>query len=216
MKTFYAALFSLLWLSLSPHGRAASHVDMSVLGLITPTACTPLLSSGGLIDYGKISRQDLNIDKNTRLPVKHLQVSIDCTGHSLYALRMHDNREGSAMVNSEIYYGLGLDPSGNRIGLYSMTFDPTQTLIDIATQAYGTESTTAGVAWRTSNLNSINIGANSYLGFTDKQGSTAGPAAIRELISRVNIEAVINATQNLDLTTDVALDGFATLEVIYL
>jgi len=129
---------------------------------------------------------------------------------------MHDNRDGSAMVNSEIYYGLGLDSSGNRIGLYAMTFDPRQTLVDSTTQVYGTESTTGGVAWRTANLNPINIGANSYLGFTDIAGSTAGPSAIQELISTVKVEAVINATQNLDLSSDTRLDGLATLEVVYL
>ncbi|QJI30870.1 DUF1120 domain-containing protein [Pseudomonas sp. ADAK18] len=207
---------SILLLAGAQHAQAASTVDLSVKGLITPTACTPLLSSGGLIDYGKISQQDLNQDKGTRLPVKHLQVSVACNAPSRFALRMRDNRDGSAMVNSEIYYGLGLDTSGNRIGLYSMTFDPRQTVVDSTALIYGTESTTGGLAWRTANLNPIDIGANSYLGFTDTEGSTVGPSAIQELISTVKVEAVINAKQNLDLSTDTLLDGSATMEVVYL
>ncbi|MBT2372116.1 DUF1120 domain-containing protein [Pseudomonas fluorescens] len=209
-------ILSILLLAGAQHAHAASTVDLSVKGLITPTACTPLLSSGGLIDYGKISQQDLNQDKGTRLPVKHLQVSVACNAPSRFALRMRDNRDGSAMVNSEIYYGLGLDNSGNRIGLYSMTFDPRQTVVDSTALIYGTESTTGGLAWRTANLNPIDIGANSYLGFTDAEGSTAGPSAIRELISTVKVETVINAKQNLDLSTDTLLDGSATMEVVYL
>ncbi|HAA41437.1 uncharacterized protein DUF1120 [Pseudomonas poae] len=216
MKTPGITLLSLLLLGSALPAQAASRVDLAVKGRITPTACTPQLSNGALIDYGKISHQDLNTDKNTRLPVKLLQVSIACNASNRFALRMHDNRDGSAMVNSEIYYGLGLDSSGNRIGLYAMTFDPRQTLVDSTTQVYGTESTTGGVAWRTANLNPINIGANSYLGFTDIAGSTAGPSAIQELISTVKVEAVINATQNLDLSSDTRLDGLATLEVVYL
>lgn len=204
----------LLWAALP--ATAASTVDLSVTGRITPTACTPLLSSGGLIDYGKISQQDLNLERGTRLPIKQLQVSIGCNAPSRFALRMRDNRDGTATVNSEIYYGLGLDHSGNRIGLYSMSFDPRHTLVDSAATVFGTESTTGGLAWRTANLNPIDIGANSYLGFTDIQGSTAGPSAIQELVSTVKVEAVINARQNLDLSRDTPLDGSATLEVLYL
>jgi hypothetical protein len=215
MKPYDIAFFSLLLLGATPVAQAASAVDVTVKGRITPMACTPLLSNGALIDYGKISHQDLNQDKSTRLPVKLLQVSIDCNAPNRFALRMRDNREGSATVNSEIYYGLGFDNSGNRIGLYSMTFDPRQTQVDSTTQVYGTESTTGGLAWRTANLNPINIGANSYLGFTDTPGSTAGPSAIRELISTVKVETVINAAQNLDLSSDTQLDGLATLEVVY-
>ena len=204
----------LLWAALP--ATAASTVDLSVTGRITPTACTPLLSSGGLIDYGKISQQDLNLERGTRLPIKQLQVSIGCNAPSRFALRMRDNRDGTATVNSEIYYGLGLDHSGNRIGLYSMSFDPRHTLVDSTATVFGTESTTGGLAWRTANLNPIDIGANSYLGFTDIQGSTAGPSAIQELVSTVKVEAVINARQNLDLSRDTPLDGSATLEVVYL
>lgn len=65
-------------------------------------------------------------------------------------------------------------------------------------------------------MNPIDIGANSYLGFTDIEGSTSGPSAIQELISTVKVDAVINARQNLDLSQDVRLDGSATLEVVYL
>jgi hypothetical protein len=207
---------SILLLTGVQHSLAASTVDLSVKGVVIPTACTPQLSSGGLIDYGKISQQDLNVDKGTRLPVKYLQVSVGCNGPSRFALRMRDNRDGSAMVNSEIYYGLGLDNSGNRIGLYSLTFDPRQTVVDSSAMIYGTESTTDGLAWRTANLNPIDIGANSYLGFTDTEGSTTGPSQIQELISTVKVEAVINAKQNLDLSTDILLDGSATMEVVYL
>lgn len=215
MNTYYLSFSALLLCSAQP-ALAASSVDLNVKGRITPTACTPLLSSGGVIDYGKLSQQDLNVDKGTRLPVKQLQVSIGCNAPSRFALRMRDNRDGTATVNSEIYYGLGLDKSGNRIGLYSLSFDPRQTQVDTTAPVYGTESTTGGIAWRTADLNTIDIGANSYLGFTDTAGSTTGPSAIRELISTVKVETVINATKNLDLSSDTLLDGSATLEVVYL
>lgn len=195
---------------------AASITDLTVRGLITPTACTPGLSSSGLVDYGKISQQDLKPDRGTRLPIKQLLVTVNCEGLSRFALRMRDNRDGTANVNSEIYYGLGLDGSGNRIGVYSLSFDPKLTDVDALPVVYGTESTTGGLGWRTANTNPIDIGARSYLGFTDTEGSTAGPTAIRNLSSTVNIQTVISAKQNLDLSRDVLIDSSATMEVIYL
>ncbi len=214
MKT--RILSSLLSLACAPSVLAASTVDLSVHGLIVPAACMPQLSSGGLIDYGKVAQQDLNLETSTRLPLKTLHVGIACNGPVRYALRMRDNRDGSAMVNSEIYYGLGFDSSGNRLGVYSMTFDPRQTQASNTAQVYGTESTTGGLAWRTSNLNPIDIGSRSYLGFTDVEGSVSGPTAIGTLGGNVTVQTVINARQNLDLSVETALDGSATLEVVYL
>ncbi|KRP64249.1 DUF1120 domain-containing protein [Pseudomonas orientalis] len=214
MKT--CVLSSLFLIATAESAWAASTVDLSVQGLITPAACQPQLSGGGLIDYGKIARQDLNLDTATRLPAKTLHIGIACNGPTRYALRMRDNRDGSAMVNSEIYYGLGFDNSGNRLGVYSMTFDPRQTQAGNTPQLYGTESTTGGLAWRTSNLNPIDIGSRSYLGFTAVEGSVSGPTAIGVLGGIVTVQTVINARQNLDLSVDTPLDGSATLEVVYL
>ncbi|QJI15646.1 DUF1120 domain-containing protein [Pseudomonas sp. ADAK22] len=200
----------------NPLSLAGSSVELSVDGLITPMACTPTLSAAGLVDFGKISQQDLNLTTGTRLPLKSLNLTVTCNGAARYALRMRDNRDGTAHVNSEIYYGLGLDGSGNKVGVYSVKFDPKQTVADAVPYLYGTESTTGGVAWRTSNRNPIDIGANSLLGFTDLEGSTAGPSGIQTLNSTLTLEAVINAKQNLDLNSDIRMDGSATLEVTYL
>lgn len=210
-------LISCIALALSAGAaQAASTVDLTVKGLITPMACTPVLSGGGLVDFGKISRNDLNLTNGTRLPLKSLTLTVNCNAAGRYALRMRDNRDGTAHVNSEIFYGLGLDSSGNKIGVYSVSFDPKQTVVDDLAVVYGTESTTGGLAWRTSNLNPIDIGSRSLLGFTDVLGSNAGPSAIQTLTSTLTLEATINARQNLDLSVETPMDGSATLEVVYL
>ncbi|HCT06706.1 MAG TPA: hypothetical protein DIW86_15195 [Pseudomonas sp.] len=196
--------------------HAASTVDLAVTGLITPMACKPLLSGGGLVDFGKISRNDLNLTNGTRLPHKYLTLTVNCNAPGRFALRMRDNRDGTAHVNSEIFYGLGLDTSGNKIGVYSVSFDPRQTVVDDLAVVYGTESTTGGLAWRMANLNPIDVGSRSLLGFTDVVGSTAGPSAIQTLTSTLKLEATINARQNLDLSVETPMDGSATLEVVYL
>jgi len=216
MNPLLIPLATLSLMGLGAPALAASATDLAVQGLLTPSACTPLLSSAGLIDYGKISQRDLNSDTGTRLPIQNLNVNISCNGPIRFALRMHDNRDGSANVNSEIYYGLGLDKSGNKIGLYYLSFDPAQTMTDSLAKVYGTESTTGGVAWRSANSNPIDIRARSYLGFTDTVGSTSGPAAIQNLISIVKVQTVIAAKRNLDLSSEVYMDGSSTLEVLYL
>jgi hypothetical protein len=194
----------------------AAPAPLTVNGTITPVACTPTFSNNGLVDYGIISRQDLSIDKRTQLRDESLDLNISCTAPARFALIMRDNREGSAIVNSEIYYGLQFDRSGNRIGLYSLHFDPANTVVDALHQVYRTDSTTNGRAWSSSRSSPIPIAAQSYLGFTDVAGSTAGPVAIQNLSSRVTIVTVIVPTSTLDLSDDATLDGSATLEVLYL
>jgi hypothetical protein len=216
MKLIPTALTAALLTSMATCALAASTANLTLNGTITPAACTPTFSSNGLVDYGKISRQDLSIDNRTRLRNESLDLNINCNMPARFALIMRDNRDGSAIVNSEIYYGLELDRSGNRIGMYSLQFDPASTVVDAWPQVYRTDSTTGGRAWSTSRSSAIPVGAQSYLGFTNVAGSTAGPAAIQSLSSRVTLVTYIAPTSTLDLTDDATLDGSATLEVVYL
>jgi len=181
-----------------------------------PAACELTLSNGGLVDFGTLSKNDLNTDKSTRLPPKSLTLRVGCEAPAAFALIMHDNRSGSATVNSDIYYGLGTDSRHNKIGLYSLTIDPADASADYVARLYRTDSTTSGMAWSTASSNPIPIGQNSYLGFTDSAGSNAGPALIRNLNTAVTVDAVIAPTNSLDLSTAIDLDGAGTIEIIYL
>lgn len=183
-----------------------------------PAACEPTLSNGGLVDFGTLSKSDLNPDKGTRLPPKSLTLTlrIGCDAPAAFALVMHDNRAGSATVNSEIYYGLGTDSRHNKIGLYSLNIDPAYASADNFSRLYRTDSTTNGVAWSTASSSPIPMGQRSYLGFTDTAGSTAGPVLIQNLSTSVTVEAVIAATDSLDLSSAIDLDGAGTIEIIYL
>jgi hypothetical protein len=216
MKIIAHALTMAFIVTTSPHTFDASTTDLSVKGTITPRACTPSLSNSGLVDFGKIPRQNLSVDRRTRLRDQTLDLGIQCNAPTRFALLMRDNRDGSAIINSEIYYGLSLDRSGNKIGLYSLHFEPSSTVVDDLSHVFRTDSTTGGVAWSSSSSRSIAIGARSYLGFTDVAGSNVGPIAIQNLTSRVTVETVISPTAELDLSAEVQLDGSATLEVVYL
>ncbi|WP_338582845.1 DUF1120 domain-containing protein [Pseudomonas sp. MAG733B] len=190
--------------------------ETSLRASFAPGACEPALSNAGQVNFGTLSRSDLNADKSTQLPPKTLMLKVGCDAPTHYALVMHDNRAGSATVNSEIYYGLSIDNRHNKIGLYSLNVDPADVTGDTFPRLYRTDSTTAGAAWSPANSNPIPIGQKSYLGFTDVAGSTAGPIAIQNLTTTVTVNAVIAPTTNLDLSTAVQLDGSGTIEVFYL
>jgi hypothetical protein len=189
--------------------------EITLRASFAPVACNLDLSNGGQVDFGRLSINDLNPDQNTRLPPKDLTLRIGCDAPTQFALVMHDNRPSTATVNSGIYYGLGLDRRGNKIGLYSLTVDPANASVDSFTRMYRTDSTTRGVAWSTASSNPIAIAQQSYLGFTDSAASTAGPATIQNLATTVTVDAVIAPTASLDLSTDVQLDGSGTIEMFY-
>jgi hypothetical protein len=146
MKNHFAALSLTGLIGLAPHALAASADKLTVKGLITPLACTPRLSNSGLVEFGKIPRRDLNVDKRTRLRDQALDFSIQCSAPGRFALRMRDDREGSAITDSQIYYGLNYDGSGNKIGLYKLNFNPENTVVDDLSQVFSTDSTTGGAA----------------------------------------------------------------------
>jgi hypothetical protein len=189
--------------------------EITLRASFAPAACNVELSNGGQVDFGRLSKNDFNPDKSTRLPPRDLTLRVGCDAPTQFALVMHDNRSGSATVNSEIYYGLGLDHRSNKIGVYSLNVDPANASADSFARVYRTDSTTQGAAWSTSSSNPIPIAQESYLGFTDSAASTAGPASIQNLTTAVTVDAVIAPTASLDLSTAVHLDGSGTIEILY-
>ncbi|VVQ01853.1 hypothetical protein PS918_04242 [Pseudomonas fluorescens] len=196
---------------------ASGHTKEAVLrARFAPAACKPVLSNGGVVNFGTLTKNGLNPDKGTPLPSRSLVLSISCDAPASFALVMHDNRAGTATINSETYYGLGSDARNNKIGLYSLSIDPTEARADSFTRLYRTDSSTAGAAWSTANSNPIAIAQKSYLGFTDTAGSHGGPVLIQNLTTTVTINAVIAPTQRLDLSSAIHLDGAGTIEIHYL
>lgn len=195
---------------------SGSTAELAIHWQIIPAACTPSLSQGGVVDYGRITSQSLNSDRRTRLPTRQLNLSINCDSPARYALRMHDNRDGSSLVNSLIFYGLGRDGAENRIGLYEVQFDPQSITADQLAAVYLTQSTAGGIGWSDSGSEPRSIADTTVLGFSDEAMTAKGPVAIRNLNATVNILPVIAPTNELDNRQDIQLDGSGTLEIIYL
>jgi len=197
--------------------QSGRYRELTLRAHFAPAACTPQLSNGGLVDYGTLLAKDLSATHENPLPTRPLQFSVGCDAPARFALRMHDNRDGSATGGTdETAYGLDRDNSQNKIGRFYVNIDPADFVADAYGTLYRTDSTSNGAAWSSASARQIPIADNSYMGFTDKAGSTQGPVAIQHLTGILRIKAYLAPLQSLDLRQVVQINGSGTLEIIYL
>jgi len=207
MKPFFATLAPCLMLLGSATSFAASTVDLTVTGLIVPSACTPSLSDGGHIDHGKISAKDLNPDRFTQVGSHDMTLTVTCDGTTVIAIHAIDNRAGSSSIPAEAF-GLGFandnQPLGHYfLGAYDAVADgaPMQTIIS----ADGGDTWTETGRWY----------PGRYVSAASPD-TPLQPAPLKELTAKLAMTTWIEPTDSLDLSDDIPIDGSATLEVKYL
>jgi type 1 fimbria pilin len=207
-----AALMSLL-----PNAMAASSAQITVTGTIVPGACTPTLGVSHF-DHGKISIGDLRRDAPTDLFDRRLNttLNINCTSATAYGIRGVDNRAASVANNVGFSsYGLGLTPTGEKIGQHLLLIDTRDSRID-GKPTYITTSA-AGSTWDNARVAVTGILNNGgLLGLHDTQGPVTRPVAVKDAALSLSSVLVINPANSLTLTSDVPLDGAATIELVYL
>jgi type 1 fimbria pilin len=203
-------------------GALAASVEVKVIGTIIPNACTPTLAGGGTIDYGTHSSTDLSTNDFTLLPEKNVAFTIVCNAPTKVALKAIDNRAGTRVpgavkkirpaLNEIGAFGLG-NASGKNIGVYAMTLAVNDFTADGA-QVESTFSKDSGTTWLNSSSGGI---ANDGSVLMSWSATTAGaPIAFKTLSGTLNVQAALNKGSELDLSSDVSLDGSATLELVYL
>lgn len=219
MKAMKTLIASAVLCSLMPSAFAASTVDMTVGGSIVPAACTPSLSNRR-VTFGKVSSTDLAADAHTDLVSQSVTLNIRCTSPTLYGLRTIDNKPGTghAKPGTDFPMGLGLTPTDEKIGAYHLEIEPEGSQIDGAQPFFGYRMGLGG--W--SNFGSISAPVPSLGSFPDLVGmqKAAGnpntPVAIENASLKMSVHGYIAPAAGLTLTDEVALDGAATLEVVYL
>src|SRR3546814_16778843 len=95
LKLSFAAAFCVSAFATAAH---AESIDVRVIGTITPPSCTPTLTGGGIVDYGKILSSKLSMTAYNRLSTKDVPFSIVCTGPARIAVRATDNRSSSQIA----------------------------------------------------------------------------------------------------------------------
>ncbi|QOQ73513.1 DUF1120 domain-containing protein [Pseudomonas poae] len=191
---------------------AASSTDLAVTGLITPSACVPTLSQGGVADYGKIAARDLQISQPTPLPATTLQLNVNCSAATLFALNGVDNRPGSSIDVDSSSYGLGFINGTEKVGSFLVVLNNYLADSQPVTKLVSRNN---GASWIENSEDAIWI-PGWFTAFGSNSGGDWAPVAITTLTSDVRINPIIAASETLTLTEEQPIDGSATLEVRYL
>lgn len=208
MKTRTLALMTTTLMAVLPQAFAASTTELAVQGLITPSACTLLLSNGGVIDHGKISFQDLKPNSNTVLQPRTLQASATCEGKTLMAIRAIDNRADSApSMPLEINFGLGMATADHKLGHYTVQY---RNIVADGAPAGSLKSLT-GDDWEWEEY----VDPGFLYAFTSNSNAPI-PQALERLDMEFLVRTVINKTEGWDANNEVNIDGAATFEIKYL
>jgi len=204
-KSLTLSSIALLLASAAP-AFAASNVDLTVKGLITPNACTPTVSAGGMVDHGKMASKDLVQNNPTSLPRVTLQLSIACDASIPFAIKPIDNRSGTSTGTMD--FGLGLINGNKRLGRFYLT--PLNMRAD-GVSAQPIASSDGGRTWygeRNWELQTL-WGA----GAAD-DATTLLP--IKNLVMDLGVNTSIARADQFDFSDEAPIDGSATLEVMYL
>lgn len=206
MRLFRAVPLAALLLSTSSLTFAASSQDLTVRGSITPSACDPVVSGGGNVDFGKVSVRDLNADTYTDLPKETMLLKVRCQGPTFFTLNTIDNRAGTS-ANHFSWHGLGTTANNENLGdaglgLYMPVADgvPVRTIT----------SRDGGVTW----MPSVMLSHTVLTAVASSDGVV--PIAIEELDAEIRLITHIAPANNLTLTDEVPIDGHATVQVNYL
>lgn len=206
MKTRLTTLAASVLLLHSATTFAASSVDLTVKGLIVPSACTPSLSGGGVIDHGKVSAKDLNPTYGTAIGVHTLSLTVNCDAPIQFALHPIDNRAGSGTSSD---FGLGFINETQKLGHFSLTWR--KALADGGIEVQPIASMDQGNSWYAEKFWEPSM----YMAAASMDDDTQ-PLPIKDLSVDLEVLTIINRSDGLDLSNEVTIDGSATLEVKYL
>lgn len=200
-------LIATLMLAGAGHAVAASSIDLTVRGLITPSACTPSLGNGGNIELGKISSKDLKPNDFTWLGDFVTQIAVTCDAPTLMAIEPKDNRAGSEAMGESGYFGLGLINGSEKLGSMSAFLE--KSFADgVASRAI--DSLDGGTNWERHSI----LGPDRITSVADN--STYAPIPVQAFEAQMTVTPMIAPTSGLTLTEEVPIDGSVTLTVRYL
>lgn len=209
MNQRLSLLTAALLLSGASSAFAASSTDLSVTGIITPAACTPTLSAGGIADHGKHSVQDLKPDRSTVLPTVTLQMAVNCDHATPYAIAPLDNRPDTSINGN--YFGLGMINTSEKLGYFRVI--PRNVMADNVT-AQAILSNDGGTTWLKEG-STVFWGAKN-LWAVGAIGPVTTPMWIKDLTLDLVVSTGIARTDSLTLTDEVPIDGSAVLQIDYL
>ncbi|WP_237391284.1 DUF1120 domain-containing protein [Dryocola clanedunensis] len=208
---------------------ATESVDVKVIGTVTPGACTPTISGGGVVDFGTIRANTLSADAYTVLSEKTLTFGISCSAPAKVAIKAVNDRPNTLAGATEGAGGAGRRPSGidisaaNAVGL---GLDGTSKIggysVRVLTSTVLADNAAVDTIYRNSAINwDIDVDGDIYDTTSVRNVSWAEkgavvPMAFTTLTGDIAVKPYLNKASELDLTHDIQLDGLTTIELVYL
>ena len=203
MKKYFAALTTTALISVAPFALAGPTTELTVRGVITPAACTPILSTGA-IELGSISYNQLKQDQNTLVGEHDIKLTLNCDGSTGFAINSIDNGEG-ALVDEA--FGLGLTSEGKPVGFFLPLI---QKITADTVEVDPIESNDDGSNWDKTDA--------AKAGYWFSAATTGSTTPIDAQVVTVDFKVVsyIVRADELKMDGDLDINGSATFEVMYL
>ena len=225
-----AGLAGLAYLSFGAQVHAASTADLTVVGSVVPIACAVTLGGNGIVDYSTLAKSTVQayVAVGTTaytLPPKNVPLTVTCDSALPIALQWTDNRPGTKPAidaRDSFYFGLGLTAANAQIGAYSIGYTALRVNFNSSATAVQPGANlvrpiNALTPWTQANLvgentlftpaKQLTFAATSLLSVPTPLSAISGSIAIQPYLSKTLIDA---------MTTEIKLDGAATLTLIYL
>ncbi len=214
-----AAATALVPLTSSAQAQSAA---LLVKGTVSPSACTPTLTNGGVLNWGAIPADTLSYNAPTHLLPKTIDFSIACSAATSIAIRTVDNsaatrvpgialtREGGVAPNEAIY-GLGA-VAGKNIGAYTVRDYGAATT---GTASLATLVQNGGGAWRLHPGNALMASTSRYT-WAAEGSASPNPGAHKNLSIPLEITPTLNKRSELPIGNAFTLNGSVSIELDYL
>nr|WP_315594058.1 DUF1120 domain-containing protein [uncultured Cupriavidus sp.] len=215
MNIFWKGTLCTVLVAASASGIAAESTDVSVKGMIRPSACHVALSNGGTVDFGTISATTLGQSAATVLPDQSLSLNINCDGPTRFGVIIPDARPGTVAdgmedaLKSQNLHGLG-SVDGRNIGAFTLMFSPPS----VDGETGSTLESWNGTTWRTYE-SGVTPGLRYMTAWAKSDDTT--PSSITDLSTSIRVRTGVVAKDDLpQLTAGVPLDGLVTIQLRYL
>lgn len=196
---------------------------LKVHGTLTNSACSPSIGNGGVVDYGYIRLGELSATSNNKLGQKQVPVTITCTAPTKVGFTVLDNRGdsnaqlpvdigGNLNQSAKYYtYGVGTTTEGVKIGNYGMW------MTDIMADGNAVDSVANNHDWSSEIWKKTGIPrSDAFQTVAFAATGTTTPMAITTANFNFVTNLTIRDTSTLAITDDTALDGQATMTLVYL
>ena len=196
---------------------------LKVHGTLTNSACSPSIGNGGVVDYGYIRLGELSATSNNKLGQKQVPVTITCSAPTKVGFTILDNRgDSNAQLPVDIggnlnqsvkyyTYGVGTTTEGVKIGNYGMWM--TDVMADgNAVDSVGNNHDWSSEIWKKTGIPR----SDAFQTVAFAATGTTTPMAITTANFNFVTNLTIRDTSTLAITDDTALDGQATMTLVYL